>query len=208
MSSVTEKEVECAFQQAVHSSSVLEAVSPGVQLATAIHDTEIDRLLQKLVCGEVEYDPHDRSSGLPPASSLFTDSEASSEAEEETAAVSVHASVHRVPSLSDAAITHSSGGPLQHQQAPGASATGRNALKLASESEKAQQRPQSQQFCVSNQQATSQTKTITGTYIRHRQTSRLANRFHRHDGYNADSVAEEFDDWRSARAKLKSRSQQ
>ncbi|KAL0024755.1 hypothetical protein WJX79_002587 [Trebouxia sp. C0005] len=174
MSSVTEKEVECAFQQAVHSSSVLEAVSPGVQLATAIHDTEIDRLLQKLVCGEVEYDPHDRSSGLPPASSLFTDSEASSE----------------------------------HQQAPGASATGRNALKLASESEKAQQRPQSQQFCVSNQQATSQTKTITGTYIRHRQTSRLANRFHRHDGYNADSVAEEFDDWRSARAKLKSRSQQ
>lgn len=61
MSSVTEKEVECAFQQAVHSSSVLEAVSPGVQLATAIHDTEIDRLLQKLVCGEVEYDPHDRS---------------------------------------------------------------------------------------------------------------------------------------------------
>lgn len=74
-------------------------------------------------------------SGLPPASSLFTDSEASSEVEEETAAVSVHASVHRVPSLSDAAITHSSGGPLQHQQAPGASATGRNALKLASESE-------------------------------------------------------------------------
>ncbi len=61
MSSVTEEEVERAFQQAVHSSSVPESVSPGVQLATAIHDTEIDRLLQKLVCGEVEYNPHDPS---------------------------------------------------------------------------------------------------------------------------------------------------
>jgi len=61
MSSVTEEEVERAFQQAVHGSSVPEAVSPGVQLATAIHDTEIDRLLQKLVCGEVEYNPHDPS---------------------------------------------------------------------------------------------------------------------------------------------------
>ena len=61
MSSVTEDEVEQAFQQAVHSSRVPEAVSPGVQLATAIHDTEIDRLLQKLVCGEVEYNPHDPS---------------------------------------------------------------------------------------------------------------------------------------------------
>lgn len=61
VSAVTEEEVERAFQQAVHSSSVPEAVSPGVQLATAIHDTEIDRLLQKLVCGEVEYNPHDPS---------------------------------------------------------------------------------------------------------------------------------------------------
>ncbi len=62
---------------------------------------------------------------------------------------------------------------------------------------------------MSNEQATSQTKSITGTYIRHRQTSRLANRFQRHDDYDADSVvAEEFDDWRSARAQLKSRSQQ
>ncbi|KAL0054222.1 hypothetical protein WJX82_005702 [Trebouxia sp. C0006] len=208
MSSVTEEEVERAFQQAVHGSSVPEAVSPGVQLATAIHDTEIDRLLQKLVCGEVEYNPHDPSSGLPPASSLFTDSEASSEADDEKAAVSGHASAHRVPGSSEAAAMHSSKGTLQHQQAPGASATGRYALKLASESEKTQQRPPSQQVCVSNEQATSQTKSITGTYIRHRQTSRLANRFQRHDDYDADSVvAEEFDDWRSARAQLKSRSQ-
>jgi len=66
MSSVTEEEVERAFQQAVHSSSVPEAVSPGVQLATAIHDTEIDRLLQKLVCGEVEYNPHDPSRHAQP----------------------------------------------------------------------------------------------------------------------------------------------
>ncbi|DBB13919.1 TPA: hypothetical protein ACH3X3_000904 [Trebouxia sp. C0006] len=135
MSSVTEEEVERAFQQAVHGSSVPEAVSPGVQLATAIHDTEIDRLLQKLVCGEVEYNPHDPSSGLPPASSLFTDSEASSEADDEKAAVSGHASAHRVPGSSEAAAMHSSKGTLQHQQAPGASATGRYALKLASESE-------------------------------------------------------------------------
>ena len=55
----TEEEVELAFQQAVQISSAPEAVSPGVQLATAIHDTEIDRLLQKLVSGEVEYNPHD-----------------------------------------------------------------------------------------------------------------------------------------------------
>lgn len=75
--------------------------------------------------------------------------------------------------------------------------------------QKTQQRPQSQQVCVSNGEATSQPKTITGTYIRHRQTSRLANRFQRHDDYDAESgVAEEFDDWRSARAKLKSREQQ
>lgn len=209
MSSVTEEEVEHAFQQAVHGSSVPEAVSPGVQLATAIHDTEIDRLLQKLVCGEVEYSPHDPSSGLPPASSLFTDSEASSEAEEEKAAVSGHASAHMVPSCSDAAMVHSSRSTLQHQQAPGASVAGRHALKLASESEKTQQRPQSQHVCVSKQQPTSQTQTMTGTYIRHRQTSRLANRFQRQDDYDAESgVAEEFDDWRSARAKLKSRSQQ
>ncbi|KAL0022022.1 hypothetical protein WJX77_006651 [Trebouxia sp. C0004] len=206
MSSVTEEEVERAFQQAVLSSSVPEVVSPGVQLATAIHDTEIDRLLQKLVCGEVEYNPHDPSSGLPPASSLFTDSEASSEAEEEKAAASGHATAHRVP---DAATVHSSKRPPQHQQAPGANATGRHALERASESEKMQQRPKSQQVCVSNHQATSQTKTITGTYIRHRQTSRLANRFQRQNDYDAESgVAEEFDDWRSARAKLKSTPQQ
>ena len=75
--------------------------------------------------------------------------------------------------------------------------------------QKTQQCPQSQHVCVSKQQPTSQTQTITGTYIRHRQTSRLANRFQRHDDYDAESgVAEEFDDWRSARAKLKSRSQQ
>ncbi|DBA86670.1 TPA: hypothetical protein ACH3X1_005131 [Trebouxia sp. C0004] len=198
MSSVTEEEVERAFQQAVLSSSVPEVVSPGVQLATAIHDTEIDRLLQKLVCGEVD--------GLPPASSLFTDSEASSEAEEEKAAASGHATAHRVP---DAATVHSSKRPPQHQQAPGANATGRHALERASESEKMQQRPKSQQVCVSNHQATSQTKTITGTYIRHRQTSRLANRFQRQNDYDAESgVAEEFDDWRSARAKLKSTPQQ
>ncbi len=78
--------------------------------------------------------PYLRCSGLPPASSLFTDSEASSEAEEEKA-VSGHASAHRVPSFSDAATMHSSKGPLQHQQVPGASATGRHALKLAPESE-------------------------------------------------------------------------
>ena len=74
-------------------------------------------------------------SGLPPASSLFTDSEASSEAEEEKAAVSGHASAHMVPSCSDAAMVHSSRSTLQHQQAPGANAAGRHALKLASESE-------------------------------------------------------------------------
>lgn len=79
--------------------------------------------------------PYLRCSGLPPASSLFTDSEASSEAEEEKAAVSGHASAYRVPSFSDAAAMQSSKGPLQHQRAPGASATGRHAVKLASESE-------------------------------------------------------------------------
>ncbi len=74
-------------------------------------------------------------SGLPPASSLFTDSEASSEADDKKAAVSGHASAHRVPGSSEAAAMHSSKGTLQHQQAPGASATDRYALKLASESE-------------------------------------------------------------------------
>ncbi len=79
--------------------------------------------------------PYLHCSGLPPASSLFTDSEASSEAEDEKATVSGHASAHEVPSFSDAATVHSSKGPVQHQRAPGASATGRHALKLASESE-------------------------------------------------------------------------
>ncbi len=82
-----------------------------------------------------EMHPYLCCSGLPPASSLFTDSEASSEAEEERAAVSGYASAHKVPSFSDAATVHSSKGPVQHQQAPGASATGRHALKLACESE-------------------------------------------------------------------------
>ncbi len=60
-SSETEAEVERAFQQAVQASSSPEAGMSGVQLATAIHDMEIDRLLQKLVCGEIEYNPHDPS---------------------------------------------------------------------------------------------------------------------------------------------------
>ena len=60
-STVTEEEVERAFQQGVqqkeHSSP--RAVTQAVHLVTAIHDQDIDRLLQKLVCGELEYNPHD-----------------------------------------------------------------------------------------------------------------------------------------------------
>ena len=55
----TEAEVEHVFQQSVKAGIYPEAASPGVQLATAIHDSEIDRLLQRLVCGEIEYNPHD-----------------------------------------------------------------------------------------------------------------------------------------------------
>lgn len=30
-----------------------------MQLTAAVHDMDIDHLLQKLICGEIEYNPHD-----------------------------------------------------------------------------------------------------------------------------------------------------
>lgn len=33
--------------------------SASVQLTAAVHDMDIDHLLQKLICGEIEYNPHD-----------------------------------------------------------------------------------------------------------------------------------------------------
>ena len=64
-----------------------------------------------------------------------------------------------------------------------------------------------QQPKVSDEQTKSHTKPYAGTYIHHRQSSRIANRFHRRDDYDAEnSVAEEFDDWRTSRSKLKNRS--
>ena len=56
---MTEQEVERAFQQEAQSAHISAAGSQSVQLVTAIHDTEIDRLLQKLICGEIDYNPHD-----------------------------------------------------------------------------------------------------------------------------------------------------
>ena len=61
---------------------------------------------------------------------------------------------------------------------------------------------------IHQKQANSQTKAANGTYIRHRQTSRLANRFQqRQDDDAEDSLAEEFDEWRASRAYLKQKSQ-
>ncbi len=70
--------------------------------------------------------------------------------------------------------------------------------------------PQGQQSQVVNDESTkSQPKTTAGIYIRHRQTSRLASRFHRNEDYDAEnSIAEEFDDWHSSRVKLKNKSLQ
>ena len=56
---MTEQEVERAFQQEAESADISAAGSQSVQLVTAIHDSDIDRLLQKLVCGEIDYNPHD-----------------------------------------------------------------------------------------------------------------------------------------------------
>lgn len=57
----TEAEVELAFQRAVQAGTSPDTTGSVVHLGTAIHDAEIDILLQKLVCGEIEYNPHDSS---------------------------------------------------------------------------------------------------------------------------------------------------
>ena len=51
--------MERAFQQEAESADISAAGSQSVQLVTAIHDSDIDRLLQKLVCGEIDYNPYD-----------------------------------------------------------------------------------------------------------------------------------------------------
>lgn len=55
----TEEEVEQAFQRAVQGVSDDVPTSQSVQLTAAVHDMDIDNLLQKLVCGQIEYNPHD-----------------------------------------------------------------------------------------------------------------------------------------------------
>ena len=59
INSETEEEVEKAFQQAVQGVSAGVPTSQNVQLTAAVHDMDIDNLLQKLVCGQIEYNPHD-----------------------------------------------------------------------------------------------------------------------------------------------------
>ena len=51
--------MEQAFQQAVLDVSDAVPSSTTVRLTAAVHDMDIDQLLQKLVCGEIEYNPHD-----------------------------------------------------------------------------------------------------------------------------------------------------
>ena len=55
----TEQEVERAFQQSVQGASDPAPTNTSVQLTAAVHDMDIDHLLQKLICGEIEYNPHD-----------------------------------------------------------------------------------------------------------------------------------------------------
>ena len=56
----------------------------------------------------------------------------------------------------------------------------------------------------SSQQTTQPRKATAGPFMRHRQSSRLANRFQRQADYGAENnVAEEFEDWRATRARLK-----
>lgn len=55
----TEEEVERAFQQSVQGTSDPAPTNMSVQLTAAVHDMDIDHLLQKLICGEIEYNPHD-----------------------------------------------------------------------------------------------------------------------------------------------------
>lgn len=55
----TEEETEQAFQRSVHGDSDPALNSTTVQLTAAVHDMDIDHLLQKLICGEIEYNPHD-----------------------------------------------------------------------------------------------------------------------------------------------------
>ena len=69
----------------------------------------------------------------------------------------------------------------------------------------APQQPGSQAY---QQQSTTKTKGAKATYIGHRQSSRLANRFQRQDDDDAENgVAEEFDNWRTSRAQHKQRFQ-
>ena len=55
----TDEEVERAFQQSVQVTSNPAPASTSMQLTAAVHDMDIDHLLQKLICGEIEYNPHD-----------------------------------------------------------------------------------------------------------------------------------------------------
>lgn len=204
---MTEQEVERAFQQEAQSADISAADSQCVQLVTAIHDSDIDRLLQKLVCGEIDYNPHDSNSGLPPASSLFTDSEASSEAEEDPAGHLLHdkRSSQRVSELQAAKRA-----ALQPQPAASSFTSRAATVNAGVDSQsKGMQKPSvimrsSQQSSPSSQQTTQPQKAAGGTFMRHRQSSRLANRFQRQADYDAENnVAEEFNDWREKRARLK-----
>ncbi|KAL3145367.1 hypothetical protein ABBQ38_001621 [Trebouxia sp. C0009 RCD-2024] len=197
----TEEEVERAFQHCVQSISNPAPTSASVQLTAAVHDMDIDHLLQKLICGEIEYNPHDPNSGLPPASSLFTDSEASSEAEDDRAAPLSQAQPqgavlsHNIGQLANASASKA---PLQQRDV-----TGPKSLKLVrapSSENQGSQQPASE---AHQKGRDSQTNSGKRAYIRHRQTSRLATRFQRREDYDSDSLAEEFDEWRISRAELK-----
>lgn len=77
-------------------------------------------------------------SGLPPASTLFTDSEASSEAEEDRAGAAGHAQAHST-SIWSHQVTDEGGmqaankSPLQHQQANSTDVNSAHAVEPASE---------------------------------------------------------------------------
>lgn len=61
----TEEEVERAFQHSVQSTSDPAPTRASIHLTAAVHDMDIDHLLQKLICGEIEYNPHDLNRCAP-----------------------------------------------------------------------------------------------------------------------------------------------
>ncbi|KAL3144977.1 hypothetical protein ABBQ32_003481 [Trebouxia sp. C0010 RCD-2024] len=194
----TEEEVERAFQHCVQSMSNPALTSASVQLTAAVHDMDIDHLLQKLICGEIEYNPHDPNSGLPPASSLFTDSEASSEAEDDRAQPQKAVLSHNIGQL---ASVFASKAPLQQHDVIEPKSS--KLVRAPSSDNQGSQEPASE---AHQKGRVSQTNSGKRAYIRHRQSSRLANQFQRHEDDDPDSLAEEFDDWRISRAELKRKS--